>query len=186
MNAVQILERCRQAPQDRESIMQRIQRYRDGAMSISRYGVSAGGHGTGGEDKLAEIASQIDEAERARAQRDREYVAEVAAACTLLDRLPDQESRVLHLYYVQGDTLNLISERMHNSYGYVRKLKSDGLALAQTIGLVDVARALPPWYNEQELRRLDEVAQTGGLSASQRVLVDAERAALREAMRSAS
>ena len=183
MNAVHILERCRQAPQDRESIEQRIQRYRDGAMSISKYGVSAGGHGAGGGDKLAEIASQIDEAARALAQREREYVAEVAAACTLLDRLPDLEGRVLHLYYVQGYTLSVISERMHNSYGYVRKLKGDGMVLAAAIDLVEVARALPAWYLEQELERLTELAQAGGYSASQRALADAERAALREALR---
>lgn len=158
MNAVQILERCRQASQDRESIEQRIQRYRDGAMSISKYGVSAGGHGAGGGDKLAEIASQIDEAERARDQRDREYAAEVAAACTLLDKLPDMESRVLHLFYVQGYTLNMIAKRVPVSYGYARKLKADGMALAAAIDLTEVARALPAWYIKQELQRLDELA----------------------------
>ena len=156
MNAIRILERCRNAPLEKESIKQSIDQYRAGAMSISKYGLMAGGHGGSGSDRLAEIAARVSEKEGALQRREREYAAEVAAACLLLDRLPDKESGVLHLFYVQCYTLVNIAQRVHNSYGYVRKLKADGLALINQIPPIEVARLMPAWYLEQELERLDD------------------------------
>lgn len=182
MNAVHILERCRNAPQEKDSIKQSIERYRDGAMSISRYGLEAGGHGSSDGDKLADIAVRVSEKEEALAKREREYAAEVSAACLLLDRLPDQESGVLHLFYLQGYTLVNVAQRIHNSYGYVRKLKSDGLTLAEQIPLLDVARAMPDWYLQQELQRLNDYIEIGDYRPDQADALIQERDAVREAL----
>ena len=183
MNAVHILERCRSAPQEKESIRQSIERYRDGAMSISRYGLAAGGHGSSEGDKLADIAVRVSEKEDALAKREREYAAEISAACLLLDRLPDQESGVLHLFYLQGYTLASVAQRVHNSYSYVRKLKADGLTLAEGVPLLDVALAMPAWYLQQELQRLNDFIEIGDYRPEQTDSLIRERDAIREALR---
>ena len=149
MTAMQILERCRAAENDKQTMRDRIRRYRESATRVTAAldGIRAGGSS---QDKLAEIMAEIDQLERAIAQRDLEYAAEAAAACKLLDMLPENESKVLDRYYLYGNPLTAIARELSYSYGYVRTLKSAACLHLENIPESMVGALMPAWYIECE------------------------------------
>ena len=69
-----------------------------------------------------------------------------AAACVLLDALPEGESSVLHAYYVKRLKMPAIAKRMGYTEGYIRKLKKEGENLMDALPADTVAACLPAWY----------------------------------------
>jgi len=146
MTAMWIFDRCKLAAGDKKALRDRITRYRESATRISAALDGVGARGTAEPDKLLAIMAEIDELERSIQQRDREYAAEVAAACKLLDMLPDVECKIVSRYYIDGVALNTIAREMSYSYGYVRTVKSAACTHLDDIPEAMVAALLPAWY----------------------------------------
>lgn len=151
MTAMQILERCRTAESDKQAMRDRVRRYRESATRVTAAldGIRAGGNS---QDKLAGIMAEIDQLERDIVQRDLEYAAEAAAACKLLDMLPENESKVLDRYYLNGNPLTAIARELSYSYGYVRTLKSSACLHLEAVPEAMVGALLPGWYIAQAQR----------------------------------
>lgn len=146
MKAMTILRRCRNAEQDMRRIQQCIQRRRDAAESITARPDGVGGRSTGEADKLSAFVASITELEAQLRQREMALRAEVAAACVLLDYLPDTESAVLHQYYIRRLKLSAIARRMGYTEGYIRKVRIAGERMLEALPCEQVRGALPGWY----------------------------------------
>ncbi|NLV59207.1 MAG: hypothetical protein GXY67_10640 [Clostridiales bacterium] len=147
MTAMEVFERCRAADEDIRRIEADIERYRDAATNVSPRLDSTGGGGCSVEkDRVGTLVAEVDRLQRAVQQRIARKCAEIDASCKLIDRLPPTVRSVMHRYYVKGESLNEVAKRMKYSYGYVRKMKSDGVRMAMEIDKEDVAAALPDWY----------------------------------------
>ena len=72
--------------------------------------------------------------------------AEIAAACVLLDELPELESSVLHAYYVRREDTAIIARHMRYQASTIRKAKNRGEKVLEDVSSARVAAALPPWY----------------------------------------
>ncbi len=147
MNATEVLERCRAAQGEIASLQNRIERYRDSAASVTHFADGVGGgKSTGEPDKMLAFVAEIAALEEQKALRARQYSAELAASLKLLDMLPEMESRVLHLFYVKNIGLSVIAAEQNYSYGYIRKVKAEGLRQARLISARAVREVLPTWY----------------------------------------
>ena len=93
MTAMQIFERCKAAESDKRALRERITRYRESATRMSTALDGIGARSTAEPDKLSAIMAEIDHLERSIRRRDEEYAAELAAACRLLDMLPETECK---------------------------------------------------------------------------------------------
>lgn len=153
ITAIVILERCRRADEDRRRLQERIRMYRDGIGRVTASLDGIGSRSTGERDPMAAIIGEIDAAERRAGQREREYVAELNAACQLIDRLPALEGTILRRYYLQREDLRAISRDMGYSYGYVRSRKSAGCSALREVPEARVRALLPDWYLDGEKRR---------------------------------
>ena len=142
-----------QAEADMRRLKEKVEMYRDtaGRMTASLDGIGA--RSTGESDHMATIVGEIDAVERDLRQRDREYTAEVAAACQLLDMLPALECSVLSRYYVHGQNLRAISQELGYSYNYVRNRKAAGCRQLASLGEGEVMRLLPYWYIIEDEKR---------------------------------
>ena len=146
MNAVDILNRCRDATGVIKRLDERLARLRECAMSTTSR-LNQTGRGSGGvSDKIGAFAADIDECGRALDARKRAYDAELLAACKIMDMLPESECGVLYRYYVQGQTINGIARALNYSASYVKQKKRDGLASAEAIPEGVVLGLLPDWY----------------------------------------
>lgn len=148
MTAMQIFERCRAAESDKKAMRDRIRRYRDSATRMSAALDGVGARSTSEPDKLSAIMAEIDMLEREIRQRDREYAAEVAAACKLLDMLPETECKIIDSFYIASTPLTVIAREMSFSYGYTRTVKCAACAHLDSIPEAMVAALLPAWYIE--------------------------------------
>lgn len=147
MKAIMILTRCRNAERDERRIRQQIAQRREAMESVTpNMDAVGGGHGSAQSDKMAALVAQIDELERELKQRQKEHRVEVVAGCTLLDRLPEGESAVLHKYYLMREKVEAIANGLGYTAGYVRNLKSDGERLLQNMPDNVVDALLPDWY----------------------------------------
>ena len=146
MTAMQIFERCKAADGDKKALRDRITRYRESATRMSAALDGIGARSTAEPDKLSAIMAEIDTLERAIRQRDREYAAEVAAACKLLDMLPETECEIVNRFYIVGTPLTVIAREMSYSYGYVRTVKSAACNYLDDLPEAMVAALLPSWY----------------------------------------
>lgn len=149
MTAMQIFERCKALDGDKKALRDRITRYRESATRMGAALGSIGSRSTAESDKLAAIMGEIDELERGIKQRERQYTAEVAAACKLLDVLPETECKIIDRYYISGEPLTAIARSMAYSYGYVRTVKSAACAHLESIPEAMVAALLPSWYLDE-------------------------------------
>lgn len=146
MTAMQILERCKQAENEKQALRNKITRYRESSTRITATLDGIGARGTSEPDKLAAMTGEIDALERRIKQRDKEYAAELAAATKLLDMLPDSECRLMTGYYVKGQTLTSLAREMSFSYGYTRSLKCRARVHLEDVNSATVNALLPPWY----------------------------------------
>ena len=143
-----LLRRCRAADEDIEKLERRIQRKRERMTSFGgmRMDASGGSRGTGEGDRMAGMAAALDDAERAKRDREEAKIAELNAADQLLEMVPDQESEILERYYLNGNTLSEVARKMHLSAGYVRARKTDADLAAEMINGEKMERMLPKWY----------------------------------------
>lgn len=146
MTAMHIFVRCKYAESDKKAMRDRITRYRESATRMSAALDGVGARSTAEPDKLAAILAEIDSLEREIKQRDQEYAAEVAAACKLLDMLPEVECEIVNRYYIGNTPLTIIARDMSYSYGYVRTIISTARGHLEDIPEAMVASLLPSWY----------------------------------------
>lgn len=150
MDAITILERCRRAPADIRRLELQIRQRRDALTSISApQGDPDGGSRTkGAPDKIALALADIDALEDRLQQRKQRQAAETAAACVLLDRLPELPSAVLYGYYVRREDTPAIGRRLRYTASYMRRMKGKGEELLAGLDESAVREALPRWYLE--------------------------------------
>lgn len=147
MTAMEVLEYCRQADSELRRLVLRIRQRRDAAACISpKMDDIGGGRGSGPKDKLAENVADIDRLMKEYSTREEWYTVELAAACVLLDTLPENISSVLHRYYIKRDKITAIAAALGFTEGYVRRLKCDGEERLMKLDDAIVANALPAWY----------------------------------------
>lgn len=146
MRAITILQRCRDAEQDLRRIRQRIERRREAAESVSPRINAGGGRSTAEPDKIAAFVAAITELEADLRGREQARRVEVAAACVLLDGLPENESAVLHQFYIKRQKIPAIARRLGFTEGYIRKLKTMGERMLDELPQETVRGALPCWY----------------------------------------
>lgn len=146
LTAMVILERCRRAEAEKRRLREKIDMYRESAghMTASLDGI--GSRSTGDTDRMAAYVARIDAAERALRQRDREHTAEVAAACRLLELLPDLECGIMNRFYVRGQSLNAIAQALHYSYSHVAHRKLEAVKMLREVPEAEVIMLLPAWY----------------------------------------
>lgn len=151
MNAVDILNRCRDAIAEIRRLEERKARLTECATSATAWINTTGGSRSGiPSDKVSAFAADIDECERELADRRRAYDVELLAACKLVDMLAESECGVLYRYYVQGQTIGGIARALNYSLSYVKQKKRDGLTAAEAIPAGMVLDLLPAWYRETE------------------------------------
>ncbi len=156
MKAITILRRCREAGGDMSRIFQRIDRRREAMLNITPPAEhDGGGRGTSEQDKFAALVGDIDGLERAAKARQDAYRVELAAACVLLDALPEAESGVLHEYYVKGQKVSVIALKKGCTDGYIRKVKAEAERLLSQIPEERVVATLPAWYLREGGKPLD-------------------------------
>lgn len=148
MEAITIFKRCRAAAGDIRRLTQRIQQRRDAMTSISapQADPNGGSHSRGDPDKIGKMLADIDALERSLETRKQARTVEIAAACVLLDRLPDLESNVLHGFYIRQESTANIARRLRYQDSYIRKVKINGEKVLGELTADQVAAALPPWY----------------------------------------
>lgn len=148
MQAIDILQRCRDATGDIRRLAQRIQRRRDALTSISAPlpDPNGGSHEQNDPDKISRVEAEIDALERKKRAREDAQRAEVAAACVLLDSLPELEGSVLHGFYIKQESTAGIAKRLRYQDSYIRKVKISAEKALKEIPPEQVAAALPPWY----------------------------------------
>lgn len=135
MDAIGILNKCRDAPEAIRRTEQRIwqrRRFLDGAR--------------GSPESLAAEIGALEQ--RLKGQRER-LAVETAAACALLDLLPGKESAVLYAYYIDGLSAAGVARRLRYSEGYVRRLRRQGEERLRRIPEDGVAAQLPAWYRKE-------------------------------------
>lgn len=154
MRAITILKRCREAEQDMRRIRQRIQQRREAAESVTpKANAIGGGRGTVEPDKIAAFVAAITELEADLQAREQARRVEAAAACVLLDRLPENESAVLHQFYIKRLKIPAIAHELGFTEGYIRKLKTVGERLLDELPRETVLGALPGWYTRERPER---------------------------------
>ena len=149
MNAMIILIRCRSAEADKRRLRQRIEQRREAMTCITpRMDAVGGSRGGSSGDKIGNLMADVSELEGALAAREEAHRVEVAAACALLDLLPESESAVMYSFYISGNKVPLIAKLKGFTDGYVRKLKAEGMRLLNDLSPETVASSLPGWYLE--------------------------------------
>lgn len=150
MKAMTILQRCRSAEADKRRIRQQIARRRDAITCITpRMDGDGGGHAAAEQDKIGAFVEAVDELERRLKLREQAQSVEIAAACALLDALPENEGAVLHQYYVRRSKITAIAARLGYSEGHTRRLKAEGERLLDALPDSAVDAALPAWYAQR-------------------------------------
>lgn len=150
MDAMTILRRCRSGPDGIRRTEQRIRQRRQAAEALPSPSLRDGSRGGGREDRAGRMAAEIDGLERTLKRQREEHAVISAAACALMDRLPERESAVLYGYYVSGETVAGLSRRLHFSDGYVRKLKGRGERLLQALSAQEIRETVPAWFVDEK------------------------------------
>ena len=148
MEAITILKRCRAAAGDIRRLTQRIQQRRDAMTSIAspQADPNGGSHGQSDPDKIGRMLAEIDDLEQNLEARKQARTVEIAAACVLLDKLPELESSVLHGYYIRQESTANIARRLKYQDSYLRKVKVNAEKALGELTADQVAAALPSWY----------------------------------------
>lgn len=135
MKATEILTRCRESTEE----IQRLQR------RLARLECCAEASASVGED--------ITRCRQALEARRRALDAEVAAACRIVDMLPDPQCGILYRYFVGGQSQGAIIEALHYTMRYYKRKKKEGLAIAEGMDEAVVDALLPDWYLAAEKQR---------------------------------
>ena len=146
LTAMEILERCRRAEDDKRRLRERIDMYWDTAEHMTASLDGIGSRSTGEADHTGALLAKIDAVEREIKQRDEEYTAEITAACQLLETLPDLECSIMTGYYVRRQSLKEICADKKKSYGHVSRCKTAATRPLRAISEGEVIKLLPDWY----------------------------------------
>ena len=152
MEAITILMRCRNAAGDIRKLRESIQRRREALVNIGapQADPNGGSRSHGDHDKTGKLLADVDALERRLEARNQDRPVELAAACVLLDMLPELESRVLHAYYVKRESTPGIARRLKYQESYIRRVKRRGEKLLGELTPEQVAETLPAWYLRNE------------------------------------
>ncbi len=99
------------------------------------------------------IGEDISYCRQALETRRRALDAEVAAACRIVDMLPDSQCGILYRYFVGGQSQGAITEALHYTTRYYKRKKKEGLAIAEGMDETMVDALLPDWYLAAEKKR---------------------------------
>lgn len=152
MEAITILERCRNAAGDIRRMTQSIRQRREALYSISpsQADPNGGSRSQGDQDKIGKLLADIDALETSLKARKQTRPVELAAACVLLDQLPELESEVLHSYYIKHEETPGIAKRKKYQESYIRKVKNRAEKALAELTPEQVAATLPAWYLREE------------------------------------
>lgn len=153
LTAMEILERCRRAEEEKRRLTEKINMYRETAGHLTASLDGIGARSTGEADHMTTMVAKIDAVERELRQRDKEYTAEMNAACQLLEALPDLECSIMSRFYVRGQTVKAIAKDLGYSYGHVSRCKTEAIRRLREIGEGEVMRLLPIWYIIEDEKR---------------------------------
>ncbi|MEA4928575.1 MAG: hypothetical protein VB104_07855 [Candidatus Limiplasma sp.] len=146
--ATLVLARCLAADGEVEALTIQHEQEMDVATSVGQPLQDAGDRHAAGthSEKVAngacELAGILGEIEARKQRRS----AEILCVSRMVKRLPVTQGRVIHLYYIKRLTLTAIARRMNFSYGYLRRVKADGLAALEKLPDEEVEAMLPPDY----------------------------------------
>ena len=149
LTAMEILERCRRAEAEKRRLQEKVDMIRDMAVRMTSSLSGVGARSTGGGDHMAAMMARLEAAEQDVQRRDREYTAEVAAACQLLDRLPPLECSVMSRFYIRRQSMRAIAADMGYSYSHVCHCKADGCQRLKAMPEDIVLGMLPHWYIDE-------------------------------------
>jgi len=150
ITALEILERCRNAPDDLKKLEAQKARLWECAQGMRGQDLGRiGSPGTAEPDKMSAFSAEIDAVERLIAKRLKEKAAEEKAACLLIAFIPAIMGEVLYRYYVVGTSLAAIATHCKYHPSYVRKLKARGDSLVKNVLENEVTGMLPEWYLKQ-------------------------------------
>lgn len=152
MNAVDILNRCRDAITDIRRLEERRSRLEECATSVTSLINQTGSRSGGVSDKVGAFAADMDECDRELAARRRAYDVELLAACKVVDMLAEPECGVIYRYYVQGQTINGIARALNYSTSYVKQKKKSGLDMVEALPKDIALSLLPEWYKAKDGR----------------------------------
>ena len=152
MEAITILKRCRNAAGDIRKLRESIQRRREALYNIGapQADPNGGSRSQGEHDKTGKLLGDIDALERRLEARNQARPVELAAACVLLDMLPELESKVLHAYYIKHESTPGIARRLKYQESYIRKVKRRGENILGELTPDQVGETLPAWYLRNE------------------------------------
>ncbi len=156
MKAITILNRCRGAEEEIRRLREKARQRREAASSLAAPQADPNGGSRGGnpiKDKIGEILADADVLERKADERNEAWQVESVASMALLDMIPDLESQVLYLYYVQKESTTSIARKKKYQTGYVRKVKRRAEQLLDMLSEPRVDSTLPPWYLAREKER---------------------------------
>lgn len=153
MDAIELLERCRNADRELRALRAREKRLREVAYypGGSRTDNPGGGKSTAEPDRMAAHFVALDDVERAVQQREKCQRIEEVACAVLIDRelaAHGQAAEVLFGYYVQRMPVKVLSLTMNLSISRVKNLKTEGVELLREVP--DVEALLPPEYDMKE------------------------------------
>ena len=147
ITAMEILERCRQAPGDLDELERQKARLWECAQGIWGQDLNrVGSPGTAEPDRMSAFSAEIDEVERKIVKRLQEKAAEEKAACKLISYIPAIMGEVLYRYYVGGMPLAAIATHCNYHPSYVRKQKARGDSLVRQTLDKAVIGLMPEWY----------------------------------------
>lgn len=126
MTALELLDKCRNAEADMQTLRRKIAQRRESMTAISVQLDSIGGGRGSLNDRMAAYAAEVDELTGALEERAAAMINETRAAYKLLDMLEEKQERVLHMWYMKNCSTSLIARKTKFSEGYVRKLRRDG------------------------------------------------------------
>lgn len=150
IKAIDILERCRKAPEDIERLEAQLSRLKERAEGLRGQDLGRiGSAGTGEADKLAAFAADIDDVERQIRRRTLEKIEEERVACRLIAFVPAIMGEILYRYYVVGMKLEAVAKQCDYHPAYVRKVKARGDLAMGAVKSSVVMGLLPKWYTEE-------------------------------------
>jgi len=150
MDAMDVLEACRAAERQLDSLQGRLQRLRSAAGGLGGRSDNGGIRSTAERDRMAAYVVAQERLENEVAARMRDRDAEEIAGAMLIDRGlcgRDQHAAVMYAYYIRRSSCREISVDMHLSLSRVKNLKQEGSALLRELPPALVDALLPQDYH---------------------------------------
>lgn len=149
MLTIDVLEMCRDYDKDMQELKNQRSRYMDAAASAGSAPRGGGGVGSGKSDPTMRWAMKLKQVDDMVTLRQEMHEAELDAACQLFDRLGGLAARIMHRFYIGGDTQRGIARRLNYSEEYIRQQRKKTLErLPQEVP----AGLLPPEYAKKYKR----------------------------------